>query len=762
MPATPTTRAKAQTFAGVICPRTIDYGFIHGPKAAIGSMSVDGVMQFPMSSQITFQVGASVFNGYTHHTEVKYDEGDAEVTSVSISDWRDRLSDDYVYGAFNIYEESGRVWHVLPADWKTNRRIYVSRELEQFDFLAIQNQPPNVNILRNIAKQGLFSASTIVNVLSNLFNFNWTADPMVHNILQRHYPRDVNWMNGTSGAEALQQVVESCGLQYTASGTKDIYISLRGFTNSFFLNAFLNGFNVFCATGAESGARGEELDEKGRRVTIIGARNKYQYAFPCRANWNPNWTAQLIFNNTLLSGFLRNHGLTLSDKVWQLPANFHDFETWNSNDSLLGAGAVAGLHGTRNNMTIKEYIDKIVFKSYVVDFSHVARNIVTVNPGPPTADLIPFDNFTLSNIPGAAPTNLAAWDVLGAWQFPFNKHNPQINSHWPISNHLVTEFNTNFITLATSKLLDENNPGVISQQNTLTPIIKGVGIEQEEIIDAATGRSSFRVRINFDEYQVYDNGPNIFWTLGSFEPDKILVHLSLDAEIYNMTTGDMTPSFKVRTQKIDVPNLYRAFLDGNEVSVLAETFVIALANQGVAPAVAKVRADDLAKRIAYNVLNHNATNKAGYLNYEDAAGHQCDGAITSVSVKFDDESGIRETINFTSEKLDSRQINAPIVLRLSRPFQDAEAINMNRLKEYDTRRTFRAIIEDYIDKKTNSPTSSVLSPHSSGTFSLESMRFGNSPLATNTVKVTTDIDSIQSDKVEIDPFALTIFDGLME
>lgn len=667
---------SAQSFSGTFCPDQAQFGYVQGPSASLGDFMVSGNVSVQPGTQLTLQIGSSSWTGFIIRADQTQDENGLQ-SKITAVDWRDRLSDNHVFCAFNVQEQDGRIWHMMPNDWANQQKTWIIKEMGQMDYNAAQNMNPGQNILPGVWRGTLFSAATLLNWLSSVFNFQWNTEDYSMKILKQTRPMNLEWTAGVTGAEALTQVLDKCGLQYTAYGMKNLYISLRGFSSNAFVNAYLNGGSI-CDTGAQSGAVGAELNEKGQRVIIVGDRNKYQQTYMARANWNQKWDYKLVFNEWDLCALLVANNLTRRSKIKELPQEYQDSETWTDYNDYDGKGDVPA-HQTRNEMTIEEYMEQIVFRVYIIDAETIVKGLVVVTDVP-QGTTRGINRITLQDNGGQG-------DDLAAFDPTLNGLADDNNFRWPLSQHLVTDSNLKFLAMATSQKVINGVDSPFETQLCMVPKSSGASIHSEEVI-GFDGAVSYRNRIIFNERQLYIDQDKDVDDETRGHPDKVAVTVAVDKELFGYWQGAASTMPRVRTQKRSIRSLYRAFVNGNETAVLGVNYIQNIKQQKNAgnalfnlnPQGAVCKALDIAKIIATQMLFHLAINKSGNLHYEKAAGYTPDGLVDNVNVSFNARTGIVEDVNFTTGWMDVDNTPNVFALRVSAPIKMEDDLIRDRLQ----------------------------------------------------------------------------------
>ncbi len=677
--------SQAAEYTGIGCPLAISFGFTHGTSPVSGTVEVFGQDTIPpLGSFQTFQVGDSTFSGYIVGNE--YDPV-TDRSIIHMVDWRDRLHDFHMACAFNCEEDDGTFYHMLPYNWQVQRRTYVTRELGQFDFDSFQRLDPNTSFNIQLAKNRLYSALTILDWMGSVFGFYVFGDTLALFALATNYPLNLDWNSGqTKAIDAMQQIMTKCNCQMAFYGYNQCYITIRGFTESIWTQALEFGsLENFCILGVSTGKTGEELNELGRRIVVIGDRNKYEFVYPCRINWNPAWTASMAANELEMQALLDANGLTMFNKVRDLPEKYHDDETWLDNDNA-GKGALPA-RKTRNDMLIKDYLDKIVYRAYLVDSTYYLQDFEVATTEKFVGTVGFLDNDLLAPID---PEHL--YFELKDFQKELFWDQPTSNFRYPLSQTLVTDSNLQCIIYSTSDdIIKSAIPTDIISQTCLVPKTRGTNLDVETVINPVTGEVEYRVRIFFSEMQFFnmkDGGGDTDRELSITDvPDTILVRLSLDTNIYTYQAGEARTSknVRIREQQVSVRNLYQAFVNAQEVTVLRENVKAYWERRlGAQPLEYQtIRADTIAQAIAFQALAHYAVTRSGSVHYDDICGTTPDGLIDSVQVGFVNApgSGITEDVNFTANFADTRDFRHPFPVQISRKFKDEEQLQLDFAKQ---------------------------------------------------------------------------------
>lgn len=666
-------RSIPATYGGNGCPERVSFGRVHGPAAAVGYVEIADNVTVPMGTPGMLQVGPATYYGFVTKIEKSQNPESGNRTVIRMVDWRDRLQDNFVFGAFNMQEDDGRFWHILPIDWLDQIKTWVTRQFTQLDFNRLQAGVAEDRLLKQLGANGLYSPATLMNLLAKAFDFKWTAEQRALEVMKRTRPLNLDWNAGLKVGDAIEMLLGKVQLQWTCTGMRDMLITARGWTDNSYVTAFAQGMANVCQLGAEEGSIGQELNESGRRVIIVGEPNRYEYTFPCKQNWNPAWTWEFCFGAWQRSALLKQLGLTELSKVKELPKKYHDLEKWTENNDE-NKGDIPDKQ-TRNEMTIRDYLEKIAYKVYCVDFRYGMKSFKRVNLRDFQGTYGEIDYDETMEIVGNK--NIKAYQPWTDWD------SPEIDSWWPMSRSLVTESNRQNIVYATSYRISTGKLPPFDDMHTFVPKGEGVSLDVEEILDidpVEGGRTLYRVRVFFSEVQLLDTD----WIKkekvgGEKFPDIVLVTLSLDHKLYTYVHGEAGNGPRVRTKKASIRSLYKAHENGKEVTILKRNFLRDMKKQGMVLGAEAIKADDMAKELAVQLIATQAVNTAGGLRFRNRAGMMCDGIVDSVNCTFDPVSGIEEYVNFTSAAMDDREIVNPIPIRVGRETKMEDDIIRDRL-----------------------------------------------------------------------------------
>jgi hypothetical protein len=676
-----------------------------------------------LGDKITVTCDQSDFNGFVFKREVTTRDSDgSESMEVEAIDWRDILHDLFIFAAFNVIEKNGIIWHILPEDWKDQQKTYITKEQDQVDFDELQDVNTVTGQLKIVARKKLLSFATILNILAKHFNFTWFAGNGELTLLRKSKPVNLDWQSGVNGGQALDDLLDQLGMQWTIKGFNRIKIVKKGLVDNLFFNSFLGGSKSMCEIDGREATRGNEINEDGRNVLLVGENNKHQFIYPCRPDWNhKKFDFAMCYDAGTLSNLLQQHGLSPWSKLKELPPEYHDHEPLEGGqDDFFGGGAMP-LKRTRNEMKIFDYISEICFKRYVVDFTCIVNNIPKfavkkiesatgecasvdikklIQPDVNEKDkygnnlryvrqitFYPFDNFALGQNgyeqSSYLPFNFESWlSYVSDINNSGNNYIFNMNTPYTISQNLITDSNTQSIAFITSRKVIQGAKFPFEEQLHFVPTNTGYSLDVHEIIDAKQDRMFRKVSLVFQSPMFIIDDLKEWRDPGKYKPDKILVMLSLDKDIYTYERGSKT-GVKVRTQKTSIKNLYRAFVNEKEVKVLARNFLKDMKKGSGGDALASIPAlaIDISKKIADQLLFHLTVSRTGKMMFRHKASHELDGTIDSINIDFDDKNGLTERINFGSAlEISNTQMLDLSVFRVSRVIKTDSKINRERLE----------------------------------------------------------------------------------
>lgn len=567
-------RSLASQFNGMACPYRMDFSLVHGTNPGVGTIVFDETdnVNNPIGTPGILQIGFNTFVGIIIFRGVRTEVEEGSDILYRIVDMRDRLHDVHIYGAFNVIDQEGRMYHILPKDWKYGRRTYISR-LNATEWEKILEQ--NAADFEKFASTTPVSAATLLNLLARDFEFTWTASPKAFLLLKILKPENLDWSSGVRLVDGIQEILDKGGLQFTEFGNLHLHITIQGWPEDSIQQRLLQNAANLCALGFSGNEVGSEINTKGRRVVILGQPNKYQFKYGCVANWNQRWDFFVKYNEVELKAVLIKNSLTMLSLVGELPEEWRDPENWNGKP--------------RNDMTVADYLNEVVFKCYVVDFNQPVS--IQEEAGLTIFTILHRDIQFKGIVPNLQPEYDAEGDLIqndegAGFQTMYwgrDEFEQPINSIFPISDKLINFSDRQFLAYATThRLLKKGSDDPFDEVQQTVPITNGVSLEIEEILNHDTSQSEWRVRVVFSDPRYLDlskiidpdappEPPPLLAEIPipDVVPDVVYVDLCTDREIFVHKQGELGNNIRVREQKIDIPGLRRNFLDFEQVALLA-------------------------------------------------------------------------------------------------------------------------------------------------------------------------------------------------
>lgn len=697
-------RSKAAFFKGLQCPVDLEVNYTHGTTPGAGGFTLEGSSyDVRAGAEVQIQIGGNTYYGVIVKREKAVRQQTGYQVKFLLADTRDRLDDDNVFAQFNMISQDGEVYHTLPNDWN-DQRLTIMRATK----LDWQNRFRDAGVVRRVAVGGctrLLSAAEILDWLASYLNFTWSATPVALSYLETGKPPNLDWNNGTKGSQAIQEVLEFSGAQFTTYGNLHLHITQPGVPENGIQWDVLTDDAKLCAVGSgySQASLGQELNTKGRRVILLGARNRYQFVHPMLPGWNTNWNWYFTFDLVELQLVMRKAGLTGQNKLRDMPPEYHDFGTWQGK--------------SRMDMTIYDYKNQIPFRVYVADMSSVLDQDGDVS----LEDAQGFFNqmeFKPNGNIKFLPFELRKpyrWDAV----FPpndvrANHVNPQLFSRFPISDHLIThsgdlQFNQDAeVTLTSRQFFVWANSRTVIAKNAKNPweminhtirIDDGAALQVEDILHSGLCNRLYKVEVVFslprylvlasggsvkDETSPSDNNFGRTPTPGSpssykdempytIIPDRPFLSIATDREIYRREFGEpsrrgATVRYRQRERIVSAGNLRRGFVQNEQVYMMMANLNVVFNDLGqlvkdqngnLLQAFSTFTADQIAPSIAAQALRHEMITSAGTVTFEDATGFKPDGLINSVVDRWTPSAGMQETVNFTNDE--THEFRTPVL-----------------------------------------------------------------------------------------------------
>lgn len=649
-------RSVAMVYPGAICPMKCSFGRVHGTAAARGSVTFKGVVLLPIAQIVILQIGEAVFYGRAIKGEIEFSTNHGNNTTFSLVDMRDKLHDLNIFAQYNMMNDTGQWWHILAENWQEQTPSYIHALQDISDFQVEQELPGELELKE---AQPPFSVMTLMKYWATTYGFTFSWAFSAGEKMKRHHHENLDFNGGIKLADAIETVLSRSNLQFTAWGDLHLHITERGVPDSAFEIMILSGnVNLCNLIGQVDASLGSELNERGRRVVIVGGRDLYENWYPCMPDWESVWTQELCDDTGYqLATLLKGLGLTQLNKLQDMPANYWDLQKYDGKPRL--------------DMTIKDYIENIPFKMYRVDTRkqlHIAgANALDVpallHPDGQLEDFVDREYLRDDRI------------------FQFGRYSDRwkLDSLYPISGGLVSDPARQFIAVAMTRNFYAQ--GMRTKQQFLEGqkayVTDGASLEVEEYIDEGvvsliggpehdrelpdgttintTGRKLYALKLKFSERKI--KGKIIVENAGEtgasekyeWTPDVPYVKIALEKNLFTYVAGEGRGNPRVREIVKSMTDLKRFFINNEEVAMLSQSIL----DEGWTN---DVYAEDIAIVIAQRVLFHEYVSSSGHITFRKNAGFLPNGVIDNVNITFDPKSGLREVVNFTNAYNDDRNI----------------------------------------------------------------------------------------------------------
>lgn len=659
-------RSVASTFRGASCLESVSYGFVHGPSPAVAQVTLSGRTSVQVGQEHAIRVDQSMFVGYV--TNIAY-SAESDSTTLRLVDWRDRMRDILIFAAWNMNEDGGLWYHIEEENWSTQTKTYVNaRKLDAAQLHSVQAFPDAEMNDEVIFEHDNFKTSwSILNSMCRQQGIQLICDQNAQTRLQTTIPENVDANSGMYLADLIDYVTAKAACQFSCYGRNILHVTMRGMAQAGMSNLVRQSIANPCSTGANQFEIGQELNEQPRRVRLVGDQNQYEILFPLLADWNKNWQWDFVHNGPLFAALLRATGLTGQDQVKKLPEKYWDECYWPLDSFEERVRGAIPARRTRNDMTIDEYREKVPYKCYRVDPAwsaygvdgavdpQVAREKIRMRAI--DADTLLLDEDKILKDETGKPLDAEFQGKSLLSYFTMNNDGFVVNAagaftpdpkamqfNYPLAPQLLTNSQKQFTCYCSNQDIPEGWAFPFSKQLMMVPLESGVSLQVEECeVDDVDFRKRWIVRALFSQSQFYNDLELQFLHKKFVKPDRAVIRLSISREIYQFLKGEVGLNLRVRERKVPVRNLFRGFVQGEEIPVIRE-----LKQQKGQFRDKIAKADEVADGIATKMLSNQPITVSGSMNFENRAGWIPDGLVDTVAVSFDQRDGIREQINFTT------------------------------------------------------------------------------------------------------------------
>lgn len=614
-------RLSGLVFGGMSCPEKISFSRVHGPAPGSCDVDLTGAQQAQAGSLQTIQVDGASFVGYVIGVQVSQTDEEGYTTHIKLVDAREKLYGHTTACQLNMLDSVGRWYHIIPSEWKFQTKRYLS----EVDLTGQSESEPSAD-----CNGGLFSAYTILNLLSGSYGFSLDASSNAARQLKSTKPINVDWNNGIKVIEAIDEIVSYCGLQFTAYGNLNIYVSRRGDVDDPMSALLLLGSSNICSLpNATKASNGSELNDKGNKAVVVGGMNRFEFSIKCKPSWAPGFTAEVMFVGTEFAAMLNTRNLSLSSTMEDL-RNFTSEDKWEDKRNFNGKPVM--------KMTIKDYMQTFPFKVFALDLDDDS-------------------SITTEDSPGDGEQTATGGHTGG--------------SKYRIAESLVTDQNIKFLVKATIAV-DDFKAVPPRREEKRVYFTEGVELIVEEELrkrsDSDNCAELYFAYVKFDTYRINwkieDENNKANWKV-----DTVTCRIAVEAGKYVYQTTGSDPATRQRTTvKVD-NNIFRSFIhpgvpfkgtsrgasgdlpQGLAGKGMKEVPLLRLATDPeAASAGIKVYAEDVAKIIASDVVNNDTVNSAGFVQFTGVAGFMPNGFVDNVAVNFSADEGSTETVNFTTDR----------------------------------------------------------------------------------------------------------------
>ena len=289
-----------------------------------------------LDESIALSLGGTTWYGRVKGSQAKTG-ADGVTTSIRLVDNRDVLMRSCIYGQFNMVDEEGEIYHILPgAAWARQEKQYI------FSTTGIA---PLFVLSYVLSGTGLdiVAGSDVINSLLSSGSFTIP---------------NLDWNMGKKRGLALLEVLDTLGIHFAMGDTPtSLVLSKKGESVEFLEGNF------------EEWAEGRERIFTDDRITIVGDPIIYEITdYPLDPDWPEDWNS-FVWNNNKLLRYLRDID---SDNPWSVT-----MEDWCTvyEGSYYDERTFAGYD--RMDMLVGDYIEQIPFKVYALnlDASITLRSI---------------------------------------------------------------------------------------------------------------------------------------------------------------------------------------------------------------------------------------------------------------------------------------------------------------------------------------------------------------------------------------------------
>jgi hypothetical protein len=318
----------------------------HGASPTTAEAETEAAMSMPLQQLWQILIGDSLWNGIVVEVQDIKREGSGLTTRLRAIDLRDYLFSDSVFLKINMIDpNTGEVYHVIPE--------YDGVEFFN-DFPVYEPIFPRDLIDDLLAVVGFIAdySPAALDILRSTEGDDWQNS--------RYNIFDLDWYNGIKIGTAVAQVADLLGLQFTIVNGWNLSRRLRFTVIGEPDYPLLEWEGIFATETTIGNAVQTDIDTG---IWIVGSRNLYEHPeVPLIPWWNQNWNS-FAFDLNLRTEALAIFGM---DETVNTVREF-GLATGGIylDDGFIGGRTKADKGAiVFNDMLIKEYVDKILFKVY--------------------------------------------------------------------------------------------------------------------------------------------------------------------------------------------------------------------------------------------------------------------------------------------------------------------------------------------------------------------------------------------------------------
>ena len=344
-----------------------------GINPATAEVVCVGAAHPALDSEVYLTIGGTTWFGRVKGSQV-HTGADGVTTLIRLVDNREVLMQSCVFGRFNMMDDDGSFYHMLPLeDWYYQRRssVYTSG-MPPFAVIAyiLMDTPFGILVHSSAARDLLVRGSTVI--------------------------PNLDWNHGKKRGTALMEVCDAVGLHFAISDTNPnaILIGQKGESPNPLTGNFIEH------------AHGNERIFVDNFIVIVGDPNIYELTdMPLYPDWPEDWN-EYVWDDRKLLKALRDID---SDNPWTATVeSFAEYYGYQYLDERTFSGY------PRSEMLVGDYIEAVPFKVYALDLA----STVTLNSETSTLqELMPILDRLVSDV-----------DVqvkVSATGYKFDPHNPK-------------------------------------------------------------------------------------------------------------------------------------------------------------------------------------------------------------------------------------------------------------------------------------------------------------------------------------------------